>query len=165
MKKFEARGRRVRVFAAALGTFAIVAGSVIGIAQQPPAAGAPPAGQAGGGARQGGGGRGGGGGLGGTPLGDGPWEFGNGAARYRVSSSSPSQRATVVATVRLALALGTVRVMSSSRSNGSTKPTIKAVCSGVTPTADMTAASMNSDAEGTGAVPNAARAPVSRTSA
>jgi len=28
--------------------------------------------------------------------------------------------------------------MSSSRSNGSTKPTIKAVCSGVTPTADMT---------------------------
>jgi hypothetical protein len=63
----------------------------------------------------------------------------------------------------LALALGTVLVMSSSRSNGSTKPTTSAVCSGATPTDESTAASMNKDADGTGAVPKAARAPVSRT--
>ena len=69
-------------------------------------------------------------------------------------------RATSVATVRLADALGTVRVMSSSRSNGSTSPTTSAVCSGDTPTADSIAASMNSEAEDTGAVPNAASAPV-----
>jgi hypothetical protein len=36
-------------------------------------------------------------------------------------------RATVVATARFALALATVRVMSSRRSNGSTKPTTSAV--------------------------------------
>ena len=64
-------------------------------------------------------------------------------------------------TVRLALALATVRVMSSSRSNGRTKPTTSAVCSGATPTADSTAASMNSEADGMGAVPKAASDPVS----
>jgi glucose/arabinose dehydrogenase len=61
--------------------------AAVGIAQQP-GPGAPPAGAAGAAPPQGrGGGRagGGGGGLGGTPLGDGPWEYGNGAARYRVT--------------------------------------------------------------------------------
>ncbi|PAV92575.1 hypothetical protein WR25_02159 [Diploscapter pachys] len=51
--------------------------------------------------------------------------------------------------------------MSSRRSNGSTSPITSAVCSVLTPTADSIAASMNSEADGTGAVPNAASAPVS----
>jgi glucose/arabinose dehydrogenase len=63
-------------FAAACAAFAVVAGTAVGIAQQAPSGAAPPAG-----------GR--AGGRGPAPavdtLGEGPWDFGAGAARYHVS--------------------------------------------------------------------------------
>lgn len=73
-------------FSACVALVALASVSVI-LAQQPtPAGGAgqragtPPPAAPGRGAA-----RGGGGGLGGSPLGDGPWEYGNGPARYRVT--------------------------------------------------------------------------------
>jgi glucose/arabinose dehydrogenase len=70
--------------------FVAFAGSVIGRAQQAPApgaaqAGAPPAAGQGAAPGQGRGGRGGGRGPVANPLGDGPWEFGFGPGRYKVT--------------------------------------------------------------------------------
>ena len=92
MKNVSSLAVRLLTVAVACGVFLSLAGRS-GLAQQAPAPGAAPAqgaGPRGGGAAgpgQGQGRRGGGGGGGGrgVPLGDGPWEYGNGAARYRVS--------------------------------------------------------------------------------
>src|SRR5688572_23217875 len=73
MNKLSSRAVRMVSVVAAFGVFAALAG-VDGLAQQAPAPGA----AAGQGARGGGGG-----GRGVVPLGDGPWEYGNGPNRYR----------------------------------------------------------------------------------
>ena len=88
MKNVSSLGTRVAACAACTA-FAVVIGSV-GFAQQPagpgggqqPGAAAPQGRAAGAAPTQG---RGGGRGPVANPLGDGPWEFGNGAARYRVT--------------------------------------------------------------------------------
>jgi aldose sugar dehydrogenase len=76
----------IRVGGVAAACVAVVAlAGQVGFAQQPPAPGAPGAAGAPAGQGRAGGRGGGGGGMGGTPLGDGPWEYGVGVARYRVS--------------------------------------------------------------------------------
>ena len=75
MNRLSSPGIRVAALGAACAIFAALSGSVI--AQQPVArTGQPPAGR---------GGRGGVPQLGGYPLGDGPWDFRDGAVKYRVS--------------------------------------------------------------------------------
>lgn len=70
---------RVAAVAAACAVFVTLTGEIVGVAQQQPTgrAGQPPAGRggAGRGVLQ----------LGGYPLGDGPWEFRDGAVKYRVT--------------------------------------------------------------------------------
>ena len=79
MSRLSSEGIRVAALGAACAIFVALTGGVVGFAQQQPAAraGQPPAGR--------GGGRGGVPQLGGYPLGDGPWEFRDGAVKYRVS--------------------------------------------------------------------------------
>jgi glucose/arabinose dehydrogenase len=87
----------VSSLAAACGTFAILAGSTIGLAQQAPPAAAPAAGRQGApagapGAPAGGQGRG-RGPVATDTLGAGPWDFGAGAARYHVTVVSKNLEA------------------------------------------------------------------------
>jgi glucose/arabinose dehydrogenase len=90
MNKLSSLAARTLSVIVALGVFAVLAG-VDGLAQQAPGAGGQGAaagqgaGQRGGGAAPGQGARGGGGGGRGVALGDGPWEYGNGPNRFRVS--------------------------------------------------------------------------------
>ena len=95
MTKVSSLAIRVGALGGACAAWFVLAGAV-GSAQQPPAPGAPAAGtpaaaQAPGapargqGQGAGGGGRGGGAPVNARPLGDGPWEYGAGAARYRVT--------------------------------------------------------------------------------
>ena len=86
MNRLLSFGVRTLSVVVAIGTFAILA-DLSGLAQQAPAPGAAAgqeAGQRGAGAAAPAQGRGGGGGgRGVVPLGDGPWEYGNGPNRYR----------------------------------------------------------------------------------